>query len=278
MEAVWVLLAGGWWTVPAAVAAVGAGTLGWLGLRAQRRKPRALPVRRARRLEVDAARHDVKRARDDVPRAHAAVQAARAEIARATAERHAGRATATDVAAARAALAQAQRDVSAARAALTARRADMRVAHASVPSRADGPESMPLVRLSATHDAINAEWVAYETDPHKALTYPSMTDAREPLTVQFLRAQQQAQWLRPALGARVSAADYAAYRASVREMARTFQIAERDARRRAGEPVADEHRGEWWADVARDLVGGAMRSAEAVARAATAWNRRPDKR
>jgi len=276
MDAVLVLLAGGWWAVPATAAAAGAGTFAWWRLRTRRARP--LPRRLARRLELDAARHDLRRARTDVPRAQATVQAARAEVARVTAARGAGRATNADVAAARGELAQAQKDAAAARSALAARRAELKVAYASIPSRDDGPEAMPLARLTATHDAINAEWIAYETDPHKAVAYPSMTDHREPLTVAFLQAQQRAQWLRPSPTARIAPADYAAYRAAVREMARAFQVAQRDARRRAGEPVSEEYRGEWWADIARDLVGGAMRSAEAVARAATSWSKRPDKR
>jgi hypothetical protein len=277
MDAVWLLLAGGWWTVPAGVAAVGAGTLGWLGLRSRRRGARPMPLRQARRLELDAARHDLKRARDGVPRAQAAVQAARADLARVNAARHAGHADAADVATARRGVAQAQKDVVAAKATLTARRAELRVAYASRPTLGDGPDAMPLARLTATHEAINAEWIAYETDPHKAITYPSMSDVREPLTIEFLRAQQQAQWLRPSAGGRVAAADYAAYRAAVQEMARTFRNAEGEARRRAGERAADDPRGERWADIARDVVDGAMRSADAVRRAAEAW-RRPDKR
>lgn len=267
MDAVWVLLADGWWAVPAAVAAGGGGVLAWWGTRARRSG-------RVRRLELNAAHHDVRSARDALARARAAVHRRRADVARLTADRHAGRASAGDVADARHRLGQAQREVTAAHAQLVARRADVRAARATVPARRDGPEAMPLARLSATHDAINAEWVAYETDPHKAVAYPSMTDAREPLTVEFFRAQQRAQWLRPATGARVSPADYAAYREAVRGLASAFAAAEHDARRRAGERAPGEDRGERWAELARDVVGGAVRSAEAVRRAAEAWTRR----
>lgn len=275
MDPLWALLAEGWWAVPASIGAVGAGALGWLGVRAQRGG-------RVRRLEWDAARHDVSRARGAVTRSRAEVQVARAGVARAEADRLAGRSSASDVAAARRQLKQAQREVTAATADLAARRADVRAARASIPARADGPGAMPLARLMATHDAINAEWVSYETDPAKAISYPSVTDPREPLTVLFLRAQQQAQWLRPsASDARVAPADYAAYRDAVRRMSRALAAAERDAWRRAGEPRGDEQRAEGWAGIAQDLWDGASRtiawSAETVARVSAAWPKRPPK-
>jgi hypothetical protein len=269
------MLAGGWWTVPAAIGAVGAGALGWVGVRVQR-------AGRIRRLELDAALHDVRAGRQALTRSRAAVHAARAAVARAEADRLAGRASPADVAGARRELQQAQREVRAASTDLTARRADVRAARASVPSRADGPQALPLPRLMATHDAISTEWIAYEIDPAKALSYPSMTDVREPLTAVFLREQQAAQWLRPASAdARMAPADYAAYRDAVRRMSRAFAAAQREARRRAGESGPDDPRPDWWTNV-QGLWEGASRtlawSADAAARASQTWAKRPGKR
>lgn len=282
MGPLWVLLAEGWWAVPAGVAAAATGTATWIGVRtarARRRTPRI--TARDRRLELDAARHEVSRSRTALARAKAAVPAARAVVARTQAERGAGRASSAELAAARHELKQAQQEAAAASADLTARVADLRSARASVPARSEGREALPLHRLVATHDAINAEWVSYEIDPGKATTYPSVTDAREPLTIAFLREQQQAQWLRPSTSTpsastpRVAPADYAAYREAVRRMARAFAVLERDAWRRAGEPRGSDGPGEGWWGIAQGLWDGASRtiawSAEAVARAQEAW-------
>lgn len=278
VDPLWAILAEGWWAVPASIGAVGAGALGWWGMRAQRDG-------KARRLELDAAKHALGAGRQAVTRARADVHAARAGVARADAERLAGRASPADVATARHELAQAQRVQSAATADLVARRADVRAARASVPNRDAGPDALPLARLMATHDTITAEWMSYETDPAKAISYPSMSDAREPLTAVFLRERQQAQWLRPTSSAAaaprqkpISPADYGAYRDAVRRMSRAFAAAERDAWRRAGEARGNEPRSEWWASLAQDVTENARRSAEAIARAAASmpWSRRRD--
>lgn len=277
MDPLWVLLAEGWWTVPAAAGAVGAGALGWLGVRAQRRS-------RVRRLEVDAAQHDVRTAHQAIGRAKAGVLAARAEVARADADRLAARAAPSDVAAARRRLVQAQQDQRAAVAALRARRAAVRAARASMPTARDGVDALPLARLMAAHDRVTARWMEYETDAAKVLEYPRMSDAQAPLTAEFLRAQSAAQWLRPAnADVRVSAADYVAYRDAVRRAAYTFEAAERDALARAGHLPPEKGTGERWAGLAQEFVDGAhrtvIRSAEAAARAAAEWTRRrPPKR
>lgn len=259
-----------WWVAPAAA---GAGTVGWLGVRTQRGS-------RARHLELTAAQADVRAARQGLSRTRAGVHVARAEVARAEADRVAARGTALDVAAARRRLQVAQSEVRAASADLVARRAGVRAARASLPTARAGRDALPLARLMAAHDAVTAAWMAYETDPAKAIAYPAMSDARAPLTAAFLREQSTAQWLRPsAPDARITPADFAAYRDAVDRMRRAFAAAERDARQEAGEP-RDEPRNEWWTGVAGDFVDGALRSAEAVARAASAaaWNKRQGKR
>ncbi|MET0161612.1 MAG: hypothetical protein ABW204_03070 [Microbacteriaceae bacterium] len=278
MDPLWALLAEGWWTLPAAVTAVGAGTLGAIGVRAQRKG-------RVRRLELDAAKGDVRSARAALSRSRAAVHAARAHVARTDADRSAGRATADDSVTARQGMKQAQREVTAAAAALTSRRADVRAARVALPTRRDGSEALPLARLMAAHEAINSSWIAYEIDPALAIAYPSMSDVRSPLTAAFLREQQTAQWLRPSSPTvRISPADYSAYRDAVRRMSRAFDAAQRDAWRRAGDPRGSESQATWWSGIAQDFADGASRtiarSAEAVARAAAsgAWPRRQAKR
>lgn len=277
----WVLLGEGWWAVPAGLAAAGAGIGAWAGGRMRRGA-------RARRLELDAAQHAVRAGRRALTASRAQVQSARAALVRTDAERMGGRASLADVADARRALKQAQRDQAAATADLVARRADVRAARASLPSAADGPEALPLSRLTATHDAITGEWLSYETDPARAIAYPSMADAREPLTAAFLSAQQRASWLRPTVSATVARrgkrveptmppADFAAYREAVRTMARTFAAAEREAWRRAGEarghdPAPDVWRSlqDAWHTASRTIA----QSADAIARAAASFPRR----
>ena len=265
------LLSEGWWAVPATVTAAGAAALGAVGVRAQRKA-------RVRRLELHAAQGDLRPARTALTRARAAVHAARAHVARVEADRRAGRATTADAAAARHGLRQAQREATAASAALTARRADVRAARVAVPTRRDGPEALPLARLMATHSAVTSAWMAYETDPALAIAYPSMSDVRAPLTATFLKEQRAAQWLRPSSAdARISPADYSAYRDAVRRMSRAFEAAEHDAWRRAGDPRAEEPPGEWWVGLAQDLSDGASRtlawSIEAMARVAAVASR-----
>ncbi|MCR2762691.1 hypothetical protein NQ152_04120 [Microbacterium sp. zg.B48] len=266
MDPLWVLLSEGWWALPAAVTAVGAGAIGTLGVRAQRRA-------KVRRLELHAAQGDVRSARTALTRSRAAVHAARAHVARVEADRRAGRAGTADVAAARQGMRQAQSEATAASAALIARRADVRAARVSMPTRRDGADALPLARLMAAHSAVTTAWMAYETDPALTIAYPSMSDARAPLTATFLREQQAAQWLRPSSAeARISPADYAAYRDAVRRMSQAFDAAERDAWRRAGDPRGQEPPSEWWVGLAQELSDGASRtvawSIDAMARVA----------
>jgi hypothetical protein len=122
----------------------------------------------------------------------------------------------------------------------------------------------------AHHDELTARWMAYETDPTVALTYPSMTDARSPLLAAFLREQSQAQWLRPASSTtRMTPAEFLAYRDAVRRATHAFDDAERDARRRAGEkpPRASDAASEMWSQVAQDLADNAQRAVSDSVRA-----------
>lgn len=271
MDPLWALLADVWWIAPAAV---GAGAVGWAGVRVSRGSGRA------RRLELEAARHDVRTAYEALARARAGVLSARASVARADADRVAGRAAPGAAAASRRALAQAEQDVRAAYADLRARRADVRAARAAVPSARAGRDALPLSRLLAEHDALLSRWLAYETDAGKAIDYPLMSDPQHPLTAEFLRAQAAAQWLRPANATvKMRPADFAAYREAVRRAQHAFAAAEHAARRAHGDPDETPSPADRWSDLARDVMDttsrAIARSAEAVARAAeSGWRNR----
>jgi len=224
VDPIWASLAEFWWIGPTVI---GAGTLGWFGLRHQRSE-------RARRLEYEAARHDLKAARTNAASARIGVRVARAELARVQAERAASRATGAEVAAARTALDRAQRDGKAAAAAVRVGRVHVRSARAALPAAANDPASLPLARLLATHDDIAGRWLEYETDPAKLIAFPAMSDGRSRLTAAFLTEQRSAQRLRPASPtARMTPTQFGAYRDAVHRMRIAFEAAETDAWRQA---------------------------------------------
>ena len=253
-----------WWIAPMTV---GAGALGWVGLRGQRSAG-------ARRLELDAARHDVRKAHEAVTRRRAEVAVAHAELVRTQSERTTHRATEREVAAARRALQNARQTARSASAALRARRESLRAARATVPHVGTDPAEFPLARVVAAHNAVLARWMEYETDPAKLIAFPAMSDGRSPVMTAFLREQQQAQWLRPASAdSRMTPADFAAYRDAVRRLERAFDSAEYEATRQAsGRPAPDSGSDRLgnWADTAQEVLWNAQRavawSAEAMTR------------
>jgi hypothetical protein len=86
--------------------------------------------------------------------------------------------------------------------------------------------------LLAAHDATNKRWLEYELDVGKLIDFPLMTDVREPLTVAFLRAKREADGLRPASAADMTApARVEAYRKAVDGFGVALDVAEREARR-----------------------------------------------
>ncbi|MCT1478766.1 hypothetical protein [Microbacterium sp. p3-SID336] len=246
-----VLLAAEWWWL-APTAAAGA-TAGALGLR--RRNTRS-----GRRLEYDAARHDLRVAQQAAVARRTALKIARADLARVTAERAAQRATAEQVAGARRMLRERERDARAAAAEVRARRVRLNAARAAIPA---GSAPRPLERLHAEHDAVTVRWMRYETDPALQIAYPAMTDVKRPETAAYLRAAGAATELRRAAEGRITAAEFAAYRDAVAELERAFEAAEHAARVQSGEapPAAA------WQDAAHDMLN---RSAEAIDRAAGA--------
>ncbi|WP_278103274.1 hypothetical protein AB0870_00410 [Microbacterium proteolyticum] len=297
MEPLLALMADWWWIAPAAA---GAGTVGWIGVRSTRR--RALPAgasttdratrvwanrpmskSAARRLELDATLLDLQTARHAVTRGRAEVKIADAEVMRAQAERAASRASSDVVGAARARLAAAQRELRAASAEIRARRAAVRAAKAMLPAIRAGSAPLPVARLFAEHDAILQRWMAYETDPALAIDFPTMSDSRSPLTAEFLRAQERAQWLRPSsTAARLEPADFLAYRDAVRALHHAFERAERAARHGRGDRPEAEPAEAWgwmtseWAEQAQRALTW---SVENMGRAASrSWTERQAKR
>ncbi len=248
---------------------IGAGTLGFLGLRQQR-------TVRARKLEYDAARDDLRRERLHATSTRMDVRVTRAELARVQAERFAGRADTAAVGAARHALDRAQREARAAAAAVRARRAHVSAARAALPAATRDPASLPLAKLMSTHDAITAQWMQYETDPAKLIAFPTMSDGRVPLTAAFLADARGAQELRPATAqTRMTAAQFSAYRDAVHRLQVAFDAAEADAWRRArtagtapAGPGPDAPGAPHWTVMAQTLTDTLLaRSAEALARA-----------
>lgn len=92
-------------------------------------------------------------------------------------------------------------------------------------------------QLIADHDAVNGRWLSYELDVAKLIDFPMMTDVREPLTVDFIRAKRSADGLRPSTPEALLADDGVAdYREAVRRYEVAFDLAEREAQR-----VRDAH-------------------------------------
>lgn len=280
MDAV-LALAQWWWAAPV----VAGGAAAWAGLRMTRRVrvPRAMSRGAARRLELDAALHDLREAEDAGVRNHAEVQAARADLARLQAvQSGSGAVSAAAVAGARRRMQIAQQEVKAVAADIRARRAAVRAARITLPPLSAGPEAQPLARLMRQHDAVLVRWMAYETDPALAIAYPSMIDVRSPMLAEFLREQSLARDLRPSSPtARTPPASFAAYRDSVRRLQQAFDAAEFDARRRAGEvpTVMPDVVADAWNGIAQGLADGVQqaftRSVEALRDRAAARTERP---
>ncbi|MGM1030785.1 MAG: hypothetical protein ACQEWM_13080 [Actinomycetota bacterium] len=254
------LVAEWWWIAPAGA---GAGALGVVGMR------RGRPV--GRRLELDAAVHEARRAQDAVTRSRADVKVARAELLRTQAEQSAARVAFGAVLEAKRRVQAAEREVKVAAAELKARRASVQAARATLPASRAPLEAMPLARLRAEHDRLTARWIAYETDPAKAIDYPAMSDASSPALQAFLREQRLALELRPASpDSRMAPGDFAAYRDAVRRATHAFDAAEHMARHGSGErPPSVADRTDWSA-LAQELLGSAQ---SAIARSTEAWQR-----
>jgi len=216
-----VLLEAWWWVAPTTVA-LGAASYGAL----------TTGRRRVRRLEVDAARHEVGAAQTAIVSARAEVRAAQARMMAAQADRGTwvpGFLSAPDEHREVLAAKQAQR---AAVMTLRAKRMAVSAARARMSAATRNPAAAPLAVLMRRHDAVTARWLDYETDVAKLIAYPQMTDARHPRTAAFLVCRGEAARLRPASAqARITPAEFVAYRDAVHALEVSFGVAEQDARR-----------------------------------------------
>ncbi|MBA8817609.1 hypothetical protein FHX48_002714 [Microbacterium halimionae] len=220
MEPLVEFLALWWWTAPTAL---GVGTASYFGVTTGRRRSRRLALNAAR-VQEQAAVRTALAARADTRSAQAKVHAAR------------GGAPGLALPDARRALAEAKRLQRSTALALRAARGEVRAERARL-GATSSHEDLPLVRLVRQHDQVASRWLEYETDVELSIAVPQLSDPRRPETAAFLRAMQQAQWLRPADDAtRMDPAAYTAYRDAVADMAAAFDHAE-DAALRASAHV-----------------------------------------
>lgn len=99
-----------------------------------------------------------------------------------------------------------------------------------------------LARLLADHDSLNARWLEYELDVAKMIDFPGMSDVREPLTVEYLKAKRLADSLRPVGQEELSREDFRAYRDAVLAYGHAFDVAERNAHRVKDSAFSPEER------------------------------------
>ncbi|MDF2992654.1 MAG: hypothetical protein K0S37_3168 [Microbacterium sp.] len=102
---------------------------------------------------------------------------------------------------------------------------------AALPIAAADLEADDQQRLVTAQDAVTHRWLEYELDAGKLITYPAMSDGRQPLTAAFLRAKKVADNLRPRDGETLTPERLKEYREAVTDYEVAFEVAERDARR-----------------------------------------------
>jgi len=127
-------------------------------------------------------------------------------------------------------------------------------------------------RVMAEHDAVNARWLDYELDVTKLITYPLMTDVREPLMVAYLRAKRHADALRPQNIEETSdRAALAEYRQAVTDFRVAFDVAEAEALRVRDRDFSDAERTRL--ATARQLITLSVDRAASPAERRTAYER-----
>ncbi len=213
MEPILLFVESWWWIAPVAA---GAGAATYTGVTRR--------ARRARRLEVDAARYDERRAYRALVDARARVKTARADLL--TAKSRGAFAPGTTEA--KRELDAAKRSEKTSSLALRASRSRVQAGWAQYRATA-ADEPLPIDRLVAAHDALNVRWLSYDTDVDKALRFPKMTDPRHPATMVFLEKQRDALVSRPVSRDRVTPEQYAQYRDAVAALATALTDAERQA-------------------------------------------------
>lgn len=256
MDPFWAWVAEFWWIAPTVVGAGAVGTVLW----------RIQGALSERRLAYDAALHELHAAKKDATAQRLAVRVARAEHARVVAEKSASRAAGADVSAVRRELREAERATKAAQARVRAYRAQAKAAKAEL---AEGHS--PLARLHARHEALTARWMQYETDPEKLISFPAMSDVRNPATAAFLNASHAAHEAKAQVtGRRVGTAEFITYRNAVTQAERAFNEAERVALGQAPDAEAESP----WYDVADNVTDVVNRVSTAAVSAFEAWKSR----
>jgi len=258
----WLELFGAWWWV--GPTAIGLGAVGYGVISA--------PRRRARRLELDAARQEVSTAYNALVAARAHEREAKARLQAAQTQPGAVVPGLPSVSQARGELQAAKAEHRTATLTLRAKRSSVKSARAHLHA-ATGETELPLARLLSRHDAVTARWMEYETDVAKRIAFPQMSDARHPLTGAFLTTQQHALTLRPdSARARMTPEQFLRYRDAVAAVETSFSAAEQDAWREARAsgavpPPPEREQVTPWSAVAQQV---ASLSADAIAQAAEA--------
>lgn len=225
MDPFFALAAEFWWIGPTVIAG---GAASFAGIRYGRRQ-------RARALEYAGAKHELTVARVRLLTARAQAKNAQAAMLVAKSARQSGRGSIGEIEAARHAVGEAQRELRSAQTGVRGRRVQVKAARDLMRRMPRGDEHLPLARLVAEHDAVLSSWMAYETDPAKAIAFPTMSDARVPATAALLTAMDTARWLRPRPGKpTLTPEEFARYRRAVTELEAAFHTAEAAAWRAAG--------------------------------------------
>ncbi|GAA1856963.1 hypothetical protein ACFQZV_02905 [Microbacterium koreense] len=231
MEPLLAFLVDFWWIAPATA---GAGAVGYSAVTAR--------SRRARRIELDAARHEELIARKAVLAARADVRGAQAAVQAAQAQHGRFALGAPAVVAAKQHLQRAKQSLRSSQLAVRAARTRVKAVQARL-ALGTSSEPLPIETLMARHDAVTAGWLDYETDAAKALVFTQMSDARHPTTFAFLQAHAEAARLRPAsVKAKVTPEQFVAYRDAVAAAEGAFAEAERSARSAAEADAKRAHR------------------------------------
>ncbi len=129
-----------------------------------------------------------------------------------------------------------------------------------------------LQRLFDAQDAVTHRWLEYELDVSKVISYPAMSDGRQPLTAAFLRAKKVADGLRPSSAAeKITKEQFDEYRNAVTDYEVAFDVAERDARRIQDSGFTDSERKRL--DTAKQLLSMAVDQAATPAERQIAYKR-----
>jgi hypothetical protein len=129
-------------------------------------------------------------------------------------------------------------------------------APAPIAAAAADPTADELARVEARHDDVTHRWLEYELDVSKLISYPAMSDGRQPLTAAFLRAKKVADNLRPTRGETPTLERLTQYRDAVTDYEVAFELAERDARRVKAAAFTPEERKRL--ETAQQLLGVAV--------------------